>query len=151
MKFSLLLTFIGTQLVLGRKVAIPLGIAKGMGFYFVIMLSFGLDLVFVPLVYFIYGTAASRIRFINRIKRLLIIKQKRDKQSKIFKWLKRLGKTGVVLAPTIPFTGGINLSIPLAHMLNLRPRDSFLLISLGNFLGCILIALAAEGIVAVFV
>ncbi len=151
MEFSLIIAFIGTQLVLGRKVAIPLGMARGMSFYFVVMLSFGLDLVFVPLVYFIYGTAASRIKFIGRIKRLLIIKQERGEHSKVFKWLKRLGKTGVALAPAIPFTGGINLSIPLAHMLNLRPRDGFLLISLGNFLGCLLIALAAEGIIAMFV
>ncbi|OQX52927.1 MAG: hypothetical protein B5M48_04365 [Candidatus Omnitrophica bacterium 4484_213] len=151
MKLSLLLTFIGTQLILGRKAAIPLGIAGGMSFTSVVMLSFGLDLLFVPLIYFIYGAAASRIKFISRIKRLLIIKQGRGEHSQVFKWFKRLGKTGVALAPAIPFSGGVNLSIPLAHMLNLKPRDGFLLISLGNFLGCILIALATEGIIAMFV
>ncbi len=150
MKISLVVAFIVMQLVFGRKVSIPFGIFKEMNILFVIMFSFCLDLAFIPLSYFFYGSAISRIKFINRMKRIFIIKQKRGEHSKIFKWLKRLGKTGVALAPALPFTGGINLSIPLAHMLNMRLKESLLLISLGNFLGCFLVALASKGVISIF-
>jgi len=144
---ALIISFIGTQLVGGRKVSIPWGVAQGMGFFPVVFLSFALDLIFVPIVYFLYGSVFFRRGFIAKIRRFIIGRQERSKGGKIFKWFKHLGKTGVALAPAIPFTGGINLSIPLAYMLNLRHRDGILLISLGNLLGCLLIALLSKGLV----
>ncbi|MCK4859159.1 MAG: small multi-drug export protein [Candidatus Omnitrophica bacterium] len=151
MKFSLIISFITTQLVFGRKVSIPLGMAGGMNFVLVLMLSFFLDLLFLPFVYFVYSAATSRIKFIKRMREFLIAKWEKKEHSRVFEWLKRLGKMGVVLAPAIPFTGGVNLSIPLADMLNLKLKQTLLLISFGNFLGCLLIALAAKGIITIFV
>ena len=149
MKFNLvILTFIVTHLILGRKVSIPYGVVSGLNVYLVLGFALVLDTIFTNLIYFLSQGAVLKLKFLRKAKEKIISLQDRltNSNSRIACFFNHLGKTGIVLATAIPFTGGINISIPLAHALNLSKRESLLLLLAGNFLGCLFVALGIKGV-----
>ena len=145
-----LLTLILMHSTLGRKASIPYGMACGMNIYLVLSLALILDTLFTSLIYSLSKQAALKIRLLRKIKERIIYTQEGLSHSTILMRLKPLGKMGVVVATAIPFTGGINVSIPLVHILNLDEKEVLFLLSMGNFLGCLLIALGVKGILLCF-
>ena len=145
-------TFIAIHLTLGRKVSIPYGVASGLNIYLVLDLALVLDTIFTSLIYFLSRRAVLKLKFLRKIREKIISLQDRliSSNSCLIHFFSHLGKTGIVLANVIPFTGGINVSIPLTHALNLSKGESLFLLFVGNFLGCLFIALGAKGILVWF-
>ena len=149
MKFNaVVFTFVVIHLTLGRKVSIPYGVASGLNVYLVLDLALVLDTIFTSLIYFLSRGAVLKLKFLRKAKEKIIFLQDRliNSNSRLIHFFSRLGKTGIVLANIIPFTGGINVSIPLTHALNLSKGESLFLLFAGNFLGCLFIALGAKGV-----
>jgi len=145
-------TFIIIHLTLGRKVSIPYGLALGLNVYLILGLALVLDTIFTSLIYFLSQEAVVKLKLLKRIKEKIISLHSKliNSKSRLMHFFSHLGKTGIVLANAIPFTGGINVSIPLIHALNLSKGEGFFLLFVGNLLGCLFITLGAKGILVWF-
>lgn len=153
MKVNLvILTFIVMHAALGRKVSILYGVACKMNLYLVLGLAMALDVFFTIFIYFLSEQAVSRLSFLRKIKERIISRQEKLTGSavKLRRCFRPLGRIGIVMVTAIPFTGGINISIPLTHTLNLNKRESLLLLFAGNFLGCLIIILGIKGVLVWF-
>lgn len=153
MKFNLVaFTFVIIHLTLGRKGSIPYGVASGLNVYLVLGFALVLDTILTNLIFFLSRGAVLKLKFLRKTKEKIISLQDRltDSNSCLSHFFSHSGKTGIVLANAIPFTGGTNLSIPLTHALNLSKGESLLLLFVGNFLGCLFIALGVKGILVWF-
>ena len=153
MKLSLVvLAFTAMHLTLGRKASIPYGITSGLNIYLVLGFALALDTIFTNLMYFLSQKVVFKLKFFSKIKERIISLQDKlaNSNSRSAYFFSHLGKAGVVLANAIPFTGGINISIPLTYALNLSKRKSLWLLFAGNFLGCLIITLGIKGVLAWF-
>ncbi len=153
MKFKLVIfAFMVIHLSLGRKVSIPYGVASGLNVYLVLGLALVLDTIFTSLIYFLSHEAVLKLKFFRKAKEKIISLQDRliSSNSRLIHFFGHLGKAGIVLANVIPFTGGINVSIPLTHALNLSKGESLFLLFMGNFLSCLFITLGAKGVLVWF-
>ena len=151
MKFNMIIfTFVVMHLTLGRKASIPYGVASGLNVYLVLGFSLVLDTILTNLIYFLSQGAVLKLKFLRKAKEKIVSLQDRltNSNSRLAYFFSHSGKTGIVLANAIPFTGGIYLSIPLAHALNLSKGESLLLLLAGNFFGCLLITLGVKGVLA---
>ena len=153
MKFKLVIfAFMVIHLSLGRKASIPYGVALGLNVYLVLGLALVLDTILTSLIYFLSHEAVLKLKFLRKAKEKVTSLQDRliSSNSRLIHFFTHLGKAGIVLANVIPFTGGINVSIPLTHALNLSKGESLFLLFMGNFLGCLFITLGAKGVLVWF-
>ena len=109
--------------------------ASGLNVYLVLGLALVLDTIFTSLIYFLSRGAILKLKFLKKAKEKIISLQDRliNSNSRLIHFFSHLGKAGIVLANVIPFTGGISVSIPLTHALNLGKGESLFLLFVGNF------------------
>jgi len=143
--FILIILFIISQLLLGRKVSIPYGIVVGLNVYLVLGLSIAIDISLIPFVFWVYKGTTRKISLV--IKKRLSSKEEKITESRMMRFIKPLGKMGVLVVTAIPFSGGVLTGIALCHLLKLRYKESFVLLSIGSFLGCLLFVLGVESII----
>jgi uncharacterized membrane protein len=143
--FILIILFIISQLLLGRKVSIPYGIAVGLNVYLVLSLATTIDICLIPFVFWVYKGTTRKISLV--IKKRLSSKEEKINESRMMRFIKPLGRMGVLVVTAIPFSGGVLTGIALCRLLKLRYKESFVLLSIGSFLGCLLFVLGVEGII----
>jgi len=143
--FILIILFIISQLLLGRKVSIPYGIVVGLNVYLVLGLAITIDISLIPFVFWVYKGTTRKISLV--IKKRLSSKEEKITESRMMRVIKPLGKMGVLVVAAIPFSGGVLTGIALCRLLKLRYKESFVLLSIGTFLGCLLFVLGVEGII----
>jgi len=143
--FILIILFIITQLLLGRRASIPYGIVVGLNTYLVLGLAATIDISLIPFVFWVYKGATRKISLV--IKKRLSSKQEKITKSRMMKFIRPWGKMGVLAVVIFPFSGGVWTGIALCHLLKLRYKESFVLLSIGTFLGCLLFVLGVEGII----
>lgn len=143
--FILIILFIISQLLLGRKVSIPYGIAVGLNVYLVLGLAITIDICLIPFVFWVYKGTTRKISLV--IKKRLSSKEEKINESRMMRFIKPLGGMGVLVVTAIPFSGGVLTGIALCRLLKLRYKESFVLLSIGSFLGCLLFVLGVEGII----
>jgi len=143
--FILIIPFIISQLLLGRRVSIPYGIAVGLNTYLVLGLATTIDISLIPFIFWVYRSTGRKIGLL--IKKRLSSKQEKIAKSRMMRFIKPLGRMGVLAVTTIPFSGGVLTGIALCYLLKLRYKESFVLLSIGTFLGCLLFVLGVEGII----
>lgn len=143
--FILIILFIISQLLLGRKVSIPYGIAVGLNAYLVLGLAVTIDICLIPFVFWVYKGTTRKISLV--IKKRLSSKEEKINESRMMRFIKPLGRMGVLVVTAIPFSGGVLTGIALCRLLKLRYKESFVLLSIGSFLGCLLFVLGVEGII----
>jgi uncharacterized membrane protein len=143
--FILIILFIISQLLLGRKVSIPYGIAVGLNAYLVLGLAITIDISLIPFVFWVYKGTTRKLSLL--IKKRLSSKEEKINESRMMRFIKPLGRMGVLVVTAIPFSGGVLTGIALCRLLKLRYKESFVLLSIGSFLGCLLFVLGVEGII----
>jgi len=143
--FILIILFIISQLLLGRKVSIPYGIVVGLNVYLVLGLAITIDISLIPFVFWVYKGTTRKISLV--IKKRLSSKEEKITESRMMRFIKPLGRMGVLVVTAIPFSGGVLTGIALCRLLKLRYKESFVLLSIGTFLGCLLFVLGVEGII----
>ncbi|MFH1248723.1 MAG: small multi-drug export protein [archaeon] len=144
--FLFFFIFASTYILGGRKMGIPYGIAATSNPLIIIILSLCLDLLQIPIFYFIYSQ--EKIRLSKNI-HVHAKKEKKDiKDSKAWKWARRLGASGVFLLSTMPsFGGGIWSSVLLAFTLKLNKKVSYFLILSGSLLGISVLAFFSSAVI----
>lgn len=133
-----------------RVLFIPAGITMGIGKYVIFCLVFCLDMLQIPLYFYLYEKGTSRIRFLNFLYSRMPTKQKLE-SSRLMRFAESLGSFGVVLVAAMPaFGGGMWTSVLMAYLLGIERKRSILLLALGSFLGCVVVIYGFEGILHLF-
>lgn len=130
-----------------RIVFIPAGMALGMGKYVILFTVFLLDVLQIPLYFYIYEKGTSKIKFLSYLFSKLPSKEKVENY-RFLKFARSLGGFGVVLVAAMPsFGGGMWSSVLLSFLLGLDRKKSILLLALGSLLGCIIVIYGLEGLI----
>jgi len=133
-----LLSFIITHLLLGKKVSIAYGIALNLNLWVVLFTAFLIEIITIPIFFFIYEILSKKINFIAKWKEKL---DKKTKKSKIFQKLAKHGYVGVFILALHPFVGGgILTSSLLSYILKIKKPIAYLIIILGTILSLFLLA-----------
>ena len=149
---------------LGKESIIPIGVAGGeltIPFFNIHLVVPSIDpilmaltIAFVDIIVALFllwnYDLAKKIPLIGRfmIKVEKIGKSSSDK----YKWVRPLRFVGIILFVMIPFqgSGGLVGSI-LGRLIGMKPLNTFIAISIGAVLGCLLLAYFADAILSVFV
>ena len=133
--------------ILGSRIIfIPAGMAMGIGKHAILAIVFALDLVQIPIFYYIYEKGTEKIKILNFLYSKLPTKESVN-SSGLMKFAKSLGGFGIVLIAAMPaFGGGMWTSVLVAHLLKLEKKLSIFLLALGSLLGCLGIVYGFEGI-----
>ena len=161
--FMKLLILAPTHMIAGRLFSVPLGVALFGKWYIAVICIVGMDLLLIPLYFYIYESPGkmkfitARIRLIRarlklrRLKRKNIIREERNIHAQLLKKAQSFGQWGVLFIPSVPFLGGgIWSSVLLAHLLKVERKRSYLLVAGGSFIGCSLLALGFGSVRALF-
>lgn len=114
--FSLVLTYI----LLGRKGAVPVGIAFLNSWPIVFLYMLIIELVQIPLFYFLFGPVASQLEWVVKLKRKFSTQKAKIEKTKVFKYAEKIGPLGVFIVVVTPAgTGGVLGGVLLSKLLNL--------------------------------
>lgn len=126
------IALVGIYIASGRKGAVPIGIALFGSWQLVFLYVLIIELVQMPLFYFLLGPLASRIMWIQRLKIKYQGQRSKIMHSKPFLAAKKYGGWGVFFIVAMPaFTGGVLGGVLLARLLGLNQRKSMLAILAG--------------------
>jgi uncharacterized membrane protein len=133
-----------------RIIFIPAGMALGIGKYAILFIVFFLDILQIPLFFYIYEKGTSDIKILSYLYSKFPSKEKME-NSKLLKFAHSLGSFGVVLVAAIPaFGGGMWSSVLISFLLGLDRRKSFALLALGSFIGCAFVVFGIDGLAHLF-
>ncbi len=146
MEFLLfILSFLVAYIVGGRKIAIPYGVAVMGNPWLTILLTLILDLIQIPLFYFIYSESNKKIKMLRKVRAR---GKKEMKESKVARWAKKFGVAGVFVLSMLPsFGGGIWTAVLLAFILKIDRKISYAIIAIGSLIGITLTGLLSHGII----
>ncbi len=125
-------TLLGIYIMLGRKGAIPLGIALfdswPLAFAYVLII----ELVQIPLFFYLLGPVAQRLPWVQRLKRGFYGQRRKMADAKLFKFAQKHGLWGVLFVVSMPAgTGGVLGGILLTKILGLDRKKGISVILLG--------------------
>lgn len=148
---SQFIAVVGIYIASGRKGAVPIGIALFGSWRLVLVYLLIIELVQIPLFYFLFGPVASHLSWIQRLKYRYARQKTRIMQGKFFQYARAYGAWGVFLIVAAPaFTGGVLGGVLLARLLGLSRRKSIIAI-LSGILACnIGLIFGIEGIKRLF-
>jgi len=132
------LSILAVEMTLGKKLSILYGLTLGFPVYIVILIAMIWEIAQIPIVYYLYGLTTCKIEFLNRFKRNMI---KRTKKQRIFINLKKHGIWGVALLALYPFPGGgVLSSVLLANILNMDKKKVYVIVISFTILSLLLLA-----------
>ena len=119
-----------TEVILGKKLSVLYGLTIGLTFPIVILIAFIWEFTQILIFYFIYETACHKIKPLNRFKKYVTQKTKKQK---IFIYFRKQGIWGVGMLALYPFPGGgILSSVLLASILNLNKKKVYLVVTIAT-------------------
>lgn len=138
--FLLVLSFIVIEMFTGRKCGIPYGVGvAGFNIYIVFFGALAIDLVQIPIFYFIYETTTHLIRPLAKLRARLVASEGRLESSRFVRMVRAFGNIGVMVVTAWPFgLGGMWSGVLLAHAFRLNRRAGYVLLSIGSIVGCAL-------------
>lgn len=149
--FSEFIALVGIYIASGRKGAVPIGIALFGSWRLVLGYLLIIELVQIPLFYFLFGPVASHLSWIQRLKHRNARQKNRIMQGKFFLYARSYGAWGVFLVVVSPaFTGGVLGGVLLARLLGLNQRKSILALLSGILVCNIGLIFGIEGIKRLF-
>ena len=134
---------------LGKETVIPAGVAANIN-----PLIMALSIAFVDIIVALFLVwnydPAKKIPFVGKF--IIKIENIGKKSSSKYAWIKPLRFVGIVLFVMVPFqgSGGLVGSI-IGRFIGMKPINTFLAISTGAIIGCVLIAYFADAILSVFI
>jgi len=145
------IALVGIYIASGRKGAVPIGIALFGSWRLVLVYLLIIELVQIPIFYFLLGPVASRLSWIQRLKHRYARQKTKIMQGKFFQYARAYGAWGVFLVVAAPaFTGGVLGGILLAKLLGLSRRKSIMAILCGILVCNLGLIFGVEGIKQLF-
>ena len=125
-------TLLGIYIMLGRKGAIPLGIALFDSWVPVFIYVLFIEIIQIPLFFYLLGPLAQRLAWVQRFKKNFSGQRDKLADSKLFKFAKKHGIWGVLFIVSMPAgTGGVLGGILLIKLLGIERRKGSAAILLG--------------------
>ena len=143
------LKFFLSYVFLNRAVSMPVGIALGINKYLVFGLIFVLDLLQIPLYYYIFRYGTKKMRLLSFLNDKLPTQEKINK-SFLGRIMQSLGNLGIIIVAALPSFGGMASAVFLAFTLRLNSRRGLIYLAVGSFLGCLVVFGGTEGIIFLF-
>ncbi|NQS98107.1 MAG: small multi-drug export protein [candidate division Zixibacteria bacterium] len=140
-----MITLIGVQLILGKKISFPYGVLMGLSPVYIGIVALASDFALMPFA-LLLSDNSKRIGWLEKLRRKLFADEKKVRESKWLKRFQNMGKVGVVLIVSIPGAGGVWTGAVLSHILNLKKLETYILLGLGSAIGCIIFILCFHGI-----
>lgn len=130
------LGFLATYIIGSRIWSVPVALKLHFPRFIVFVMVLGLDLLQIPLFYYIYNKGFPKIKYLKILFAKLPTQEKFQK-SRLGKIAQNFGSVGVIFISMLPtFGGGIWTAVLFAHILRLDNRRSFLFIAIGSLMGC---------------
>ena len=130
--FTEFIALVGIYIASGRKGAVPIGIALFGSWQLVLLYILIIELIQVPLFYFLLGPLATQIAWAQHLKIKYQPQRNRNMHSKIFIAAKRYGAWGIFFVVAMPaFSGGVLGGVLLDRLLGLDRRKSIIAILCG--------------------
>ncbi|MDH7500098.1 MAG: small multi-drug export protein [candidate division NC10 bacterium] len=124
----------------GRTASIIAARLAGFEMALYLPLAILLDMIQVPLLFFLYEETGERISWLKKLRERAERQKERLADSRLYKKLVLLGQVGVVLMTLLPIKGGGMWSgALLAHLIQVRRSRSYLLLFVGSLLGGLLL------------
>lgn len=138
--------FIPLYILGGRPAAVLTAKLLGLKMTLVLPVVVLLDTLQIPLFYFIYDTISDRF-LIRKLHDKTTKKESALLQTRLFRWMRVMGASGVVAIAMLPVKGcGMWSGVLLSKLLNFSRQDSYLLLICGSILGCAFLLGLGEGI-----
>ena len=132
------LSILAVEMTLGKKLSILYGLTLGFPFYTVILIVMIWELAQIPIIYYLFGLTTHKIEFLNKFKKNMI---KKTKKQKIFINLRKHGIWGVAALALYPFPGGgIFSSVLLANILRLEKRIVYVVVVIFTIFSLLILA-----------
>lgn len=128
---------------LGKESIIPTGVLVfGLN---PLLIAFSIAFVDIVVAFFLLWNydLAKKIPFVGKF--MIKVEEKGKNFEQKYRWVKPLRFIGIVLFVMIPFqgSGGLVGSI-VGRLIGMKPRNTFLAITIGAIIGCLLVATFAE-------
>jgi len=124
----------------GRTASIIAARLAGFNMALYLPLGIFLDMIQVPLLFFLYQESGERISFLKKLKDRAERQKEKLASSRVYQKLVLLGQLGVVLMTLLPIKGGGMWSgALLAHLIQIQRGRSYLLLFAGSLLGGLLL------------
>lgn len=145
--FSQFIALVGIYIASGRKGAVPIGIALFGSWQLVLLYILIIELVQIPLFYFLLGPLASRMTWGQRLKIKYQPQRNKIMHSKMFLAARKYGAWGIFFVVAMPaFSGGVLGGVLLDRLLGLDRRKSIIAILCGILACNIGLIFGVEGI-----
>ena len=140
------LSLVGIYIALGRKGAIPVGIALVGSWVTVFWYVMVIELVQIPLFYYLLGPVAQHLPLVQRLKKKFAPQKTKIENSRFFQKAQRFGAWGVFLVVAMPAgTGGVLGGILLARILRLELGKSLTAVLSGIITCNLFLVLGTQG------
>jgi len=124
----------------GRVASIVAARLAGFNMALYLPLAIFLDMIQVPLFFFLYEEGGQRILLLRRLRERAQRQKEKLASSRFYERLVLWGQLGVVIMTLLPIKGGGMWSgVLLAHLLQVRRARSYLLLFAGSLLGAFLL------------
>ena len=133
----------------GKETAIPIGV--GFGIHPMVM---ALSIAFIDIIAALFLVwnydLTKKIPIVGKF--IIKIESLGEKSSSKYNWIKPLRFVGIVLFVMVPFQGsGALVGSIIGRLIGMKPINTFLAITVGALVGCVMIAYFADAILSVFV
>jgi uncharacterized membrane protein len=139
-------SLVGIYLALGRKGAIPVGIALLGSWIIVFWYVLIIEFVQIPLFYFLLGPVAHRLPLVQRLKNKFAPQKSKIESSLFFRRAQKFGAWGIFLVVAMPAgTGGVLGGILLARILRIEAGKSLTAVISGIITCNLVLVIATQG------
>ncbi len=136
----------------GRAASIVTARLAGFDMSLYLPLAIGLDMIQVPLFFFLYEEGTQRIFFLKKLGDRAQRQKEKLANSRFYGRLAVWGQLGVLIVTLLPIKGGGMWSgVLLAHLMKLERGRSYLLLFAGSLLGAFLLVGLSDLILKVWV
>lgn len=139
-------TLVIIQLILGKKASFPYGVLMGMS-----PVNIGVTVLITDIGLMFFAQAllenSLRLKWLKKLQQKIFISEDKLERSRWLRSFQNLGRLGVVIATSIPLSGGIWTGLLMSKVLGLGKAESYVLVALGSTFGCAIFVVSFLGIV----
>jgi uncharacterized membrane protein len=144
------LTFMGIQMVLGRKFSFPYGVVSQFKIHTVIMLIFICDIVMAIVLLYYLDVLSEKFVFFRKIKSLPSKKKKSQSKFKLFEKLRKFSGFGLFVVSANPYVGGCFWGCLFAHTIGIKRIPALVIVIIGSLICTLFYVLTWKGIQLIF-
>jgi uncharacterized membrane protein len=143
--FTEILSFIGVQYLFGKRGSFPFGLILKFGLIKISFLVILSDMILSIFLLNLLPHSIKKIKNLRLVKRFLW--REKNKSENLFrKYLKKFGKSGLLIISALPYGGGALTGTIVATSIKMDKFKAFILITIGCIIGTTIFYMIFSGI-----